>query len=110
MLDALKGQLNKLKLRSLDDLEPLGKGAQEEWVQVRLAPDFPMQIQFKGNYAEDYIDVQTLNIDAFGFLAFKLKQEDVTPELLDGIGLFLLGRADKLPEALRPVGSQKKLV
>ena len=103
MLEALKGQLNKVKLRALDDLELLGKGPQEEWVEVRLAPDFPMQIQFKANYAEGCIDVQTLNIEAFGYIAFKLKQEDVTPALLDGIGLFLLGRADKLPEALRRV-------
>jgi len=103
MLDTLKEQLLKLKLRSLDDLELLKSGPPEDWVQVRLAPDFPMQIQFKGNYKEECIDVQALNIDAFGYLAFKLKLEDVTPELLDGIGLFLLGRADKLPEALRRV-------
>lgn len=103
MLEALKEQLNKLKLRSLDDLEVLGKGPQDDWVQVRLAPDFPMQIQFKANYGEDYIDVHALNIEAFGHVAFKLKVEDVTPALMDGIGLFLLGRTDKLPEALRRV-------
>lgn len=110
MLEALKKQLTKLKLRSLDNLEELGKGPQEDWVQVHLAPDFPMQIQFKGNYAKGCIDVLALNIEAFGTVAFKLEIADVTQELMDGIGFFLLGRADKLPEALQPVGSQKKPV
>ena len=103
MLDTLKEQMNKLKLRSLDDFELLGKGPQDDWVQVRLAPDFPMHVQFKANYGEDYIDVHTLNIETFGPVSFKLKIEDVTPELLDGIGLYLLDRTDKLPEALRRV-------
>jgi serine/threonine protein kinase len=103
MLDALKDQLNKLKLHSLDDLDVLSKGAQEEWVQVHLAPDFPMQLRFKGNYREDCIDVHTNNIEAFGDIDFKLKVEDVTPTLLDDIGHFLLGSTDKLPEALRRV-------
>ena len=103
MLEALKEKLDKLKLRVLDDLELLGKGPQQEWVQVRLAPDFPVQLQFKGNYDENCIDVQTLNIETFGFVAFKLKLEDVTPRLMDDIGLFLLGRTDKLPEALRRI-------
>jgi hypothetical protein len=103
MLDLLKEQMNKLKLRTLDDLELLKKGPQDEWVQVRLSPDFPMHVQFKGNYGEDCIDVHTLNIEAFGAISYKLKVEDVTPQLMDGIGLFLLERAEKLPEALRRV-------
>lgn len=110
MLDMLKGQLGKLKLRALDDLEELGKGPQEDWVQVRLSPDFPVQIQFKGNYAEGCIDVHTLNLEAFGSVSFKLEVGDVTQELMDGIGFFLLGRADKLPEALRRVGSMKNRI
>lgn len=103
MLETLKGELGKLKLRSLDDLETLGKGSPDDWVQVRLAADFPMQIQFKGNYREDCIDVHTLNVEALKPASFKLKIEEVSPALLDGIGLFLLGRADKMPEALRRV-------
>jgi serine/threonine protein kinase len=103
MFGRLKEQLNKLKLRPLDDLDALSKGPQEDWVQVRLAPDFPMHVQFKANYEEGYIDVHALNIETFGPVSFKLKVEDVTPELLDGIGLFLLDRTDKLPEVLRRV-------
>ena len=103
MLESLKEQLNKLKLRTPDNLESLEQGPQDDWVDVRLDPDFPMHIQFKGNYEEDCIDVHTLNIEAFGTASYKLKVEDVTPALMDGIGLFLLERTDKFPEALRRV-------
>jgi hypothetical protein len=47
--------------------------------------------------------VHTLNIEAFGLVTYKLKVEDVTPELMDGIGLFLLDHTDKLPAALQRV-------
>jgi hypothetical protein len=101
MLDGLNEQLDKAKLRALDDIEALSKGKPEDWVQVRLAPDFPVQLLFKGNYKEHNIDVQTLNIESFGTGNFTLEVEEVTSALLDEIECFLLERANKLPEALR---------
>ena len=70
---------------------------------MHLAPDFPVQLQFRGSYGEDCIDVHAVNLEAFGDINFKLKVEDVTSALLDDLGLFLLGSTDKLPEALRRV-------
>jgi len=104
MLEALQVQMNKVKLRTLDDFEVLRKGAQDEWVSVRLEPDFPIQIQFKANYSENRIEVHSLNVESFGSVSYKLKAEDVTPALMDSIGLYLLGRADKMPEALQRLG------
>jgi hypothetical protein len=93
-------QVNKLKLQTFDGLDLLGKVLQDDLIHLRLAPDFPMHVQFKGNYGEDCIDVHTLNIEAFGLVTYKLKVEDVSPELMDGIGLFLLDHIDRFPEAL----------
>lgn len=100
--DELKEQLQKMKLKALDDLDLIAsKKPRQEWLEVNLAPDFPMLLKFKGNYDAGRIDVQAMNLDALGFATFKLGPEDVTQALMDDIGLFLLGRADKLPEALR---------
>lgn len=102
-LGALREMLNNLKLSALDDLEASSKTLKQEWVQIRLSPDIPLQIKFKGNYPENCIDVQSLNLEAFGPANFRLKPEDVTTTLLDEIGLFLLGRTNQLPTALHRV-------
>lgn len=102
-LEDLKEQLKKMKLRALSDLESGGKRPLQEWMEVSLAPDFLQQLKFKGNYDEGRIDVQTLNLEALGVVAFKLELADVTQRLMDDIGLFVLGRTEKLPEALRRV-------
>lgn len=102
-LEDLKEQLKKMKLRALDNLEPGGKRPLQEWMEVNLAPDLLVQLKFKGNYDEGRLDVQTLNLEALGAAAFKLELRDVTQGLMDDLGLFLLGRTEKLPEALRRV-------
>jgi serine/threonine protein kinase len=108
MLDDLKDKLDKYKINALDDVDGLARGGKpDEWVEIRLAPEFPVQLQFKGNYDENRIDVLSLNLEAFGYNAFRLGVEDVTPELLDNIGFFLLGRTDQLPAALQRVSETK---
>ena len=72
-------------------------------MNARLAPDFPVQIRFQGNYAETDIGVLCRNIDSFGVTANKLMPEDVTLEFLDSLGFFLLGRSDKLPVQMKRV-------
>jgi serine/threonine protein kinase len=107
MLDDLKDKLEKYKMQPLDHLDALMKGPQQDWVEVRLAPDFPVQLQFKGNYEEGFVNVLTLNLEAFGLATFKLAVEDVTPEFLDGIGSFLIGRAAELPPVLQRITGRK---
>jgi serine/threonine protein kinase len=102
-LGALREMLDNLKLSALDDLEASSKTLKQEWAQIRLSPDIPLQIKFKGNYPENCIDVQSFNLETFGPANFKLKPEDVTTALLDEIGLFLLGRTNQLPAALHRV-------
>ena len=101
--ETLKKELNVLKLRVIDDNEAVNKKPKQEWLEARLAADFPVQMKFQGNYNESNIDVMCLNIDAFGVTAYKLLPDDATPGFLDDLGLFLLGRSDKLPAQLRLV-------
>lgn len=97
----LKKELNAFGLRALDDLETLVRGKpQQEFFQAELAPDFLIRIQFQGNYDTGQIDLLCNNFDSFGTHAFMLKPENVTQQLLDEIGRFLLGRKDNLPTLL----------
>lgn len=100
-MDDLKAQLQKIKVRALSDLELGGKRPRQEWMEVTLAQDFLVQLKFTGNYQAERIDVQALNLEALGAATFTLELADVTQGLMDEIGLFLLARTEKLPEALR---------
>ncbi len=102
-LEALKAELNSLKLKALDESELDSKRPKQEWLQVRLAPEFPVHLRFQANYDKGHIDVMSRNLLAFGINAFKLQPEDVTSALLDDLGRILLSRADKLPSALIPL-------
>lgn len=100
--DTLTKELHYLRLRVLDG-EETGRKPGQEWLETRLAADFPVQIKFQGNYAETSIDVMCRNLGTFGVVAYKLEPDEVTTAFLDSFGLFLLGRSDKLPAQLRRV-------
>lgn len=100
--ETLKNELNVFGLRSLDDLDKLLRNkSQLETFSTRLAPDFFVKILFKGNYDDGMIDVKCNNFDGFGVAMFKLNPENVTKELLDETGRFLIGRTDDLPLPLK---------
>lgn len=96
-------QLDNLHLRVQDDQPKSGVKPNREWVQVQLAPDFPMQLKFKGNYDANCIDMHGLNLEAFGSANYKLAAEDVTPALMFDFGHLILGQTDQLPTALQRV-------
>lgn len=98
--DALKKELHHLRLNVLDDLEELYRKPKQEWLQARLDPELQVQILFKGNYEHGKIEVMTRNIKELGPASFRLAPEDITSELLDDLGLYLIGRSDKLPALL----------
>lgn len=101
-LETLKKELNVFGLRALDDLDKLLRSkSQQETFSARLAPDFFVKILFQGNYGEGMIDIKCNNFDGFGVATFKLNPENVTKELLDETGRFLIGRTDSLPLPLR---------
>jgi hypothetical protein len=101
--ETLEHELQHIGLRVIDNLAAISKMPRQEMLEVRLAPNFPVQIKFKGNYEKGYIDVISRNIEAFGSATFKLGPGSVTPGLMDELGLFLLGRSNQLPEALHRI-------
>jgi serine/threonine protein kinase len=96
-IESLREKLRKLKLRALDSLDAISQMPGQAPVAVLLAPDFPVQLRFQGNYDQDCIDVTALNFEVFGTTSFRLETADITPELMDQIGLYLLGRSSKIP-------------
>lgn len=99
--EALKKEMHHLRLNVLDDLEELYKKPKQEWLEARLDPTLQVQIIFKGNYENGTIDVMTRNMENLGPAVFKLEPEDITVVLMDELGLYLIGRADKPPRLLQ---------
>lgn len=99
--DAVKKELQHLKITALDDLDAIRKRPKQEWLETRLDPALPVQILFRGNYELGKIDVMTRNLADFGQTAFRLEPADITSGVLDELGLFLLCRAEVLPPILR---------
>lgn len=101
-LEVLRKDLHTLNLRALDE-SVFDSRTEQELVEVQLAPDFPVQIRFQGNYKEQCIDVLSRNLEGFYISAFILEKDQVNQALLDGLGRFLLSRIDVLPEAFRRI-------
>lgn len=98
--DALKKELQHLRLHVLDDLDDLYRRPKQEWLQARLDPVLQVQLLFKGDYENNKIEVITRNIKDLGPLSFRLEPENITPELMDDLGLYLIGRTATLPALL----------
>ena len=101
-LDLLRRDLHTLNLRALDE-SVFDLKTEQELVEVQLAPDFPVQIRFQGNYKEQCIDVLSRNLEGFYISAFILEAHQVNQAMLDGLGRFLLSRIGALPEEFRRI-------
>lgn len=99
--EALKRELQNLRLSVLDDLDDIYKRPKQEWLEARLDPALPLQITFQGNYEAGRINVYMRNVEDFGPSALTLEPAAITPALLDELGLFLIGRSNTLPAVLR---------
>jgi len=102
-LEALKAELNNLKLRPVDDTELDSQRPKQEWLQVRLKPELPVHLRFLANYDKGHIDVLSRNLLTFGISSFRLQAQDITSSLLDDLGRVLLSRSEKLPPAFHPL-------
>lgn len=100
-LETLKKELDTFGLRTLHDLDEVVRSkSKQEFFEAELAPDFLMRIQFQGNYDTGKIDLLCTNFDGFGLTSYMLDPNEVTPQLLDDVGRFLIGRAEHLPAQL----------
>ena len=101
-LEGLRKDLHILNLRLLDE-PTFTKKPDQEFIKLALAPDFPLQISFKGNYKMHRIDVSSRNLEGFCVSNFILDIAEVNQDFLDELGRFLLSRSPSLPGALRRV-------
>ena len=100
-IEALKKEMHLLALQTADGIDFDDK-PQQEHVVVTLAPDLPVQLTFRANYKRNRVDLFSRNLDGFGVGVFVCNPEEVTQQLLDDLGRFLLSRSDRLPDNLRP--------
>ena len=77
--------------------------AQKVTFQVTLEPEFVVRMRFEGNYDDGTVDFESNNLDGFGVLRGKLNPELLQSNIFDGIGRFLMGRSNALPQELELV-------
>lgn len=107
-IDAFKKEMHLLDLRTAEGMD-LDGVMEEGKLVMHLAADFPVQIAFGANHETGRIDMLSRNLEGFGIAAFTCAPEDVTQELMDGIGRYLLARSNTLPAALRRVHCRAEL-
>ena len=108
-MDTFRKELDLFGLRPLDDPDMLVRNkSQQETFSLRIAPDFFLKLIFKGDYANGMLEINGRNFDEFGVSTFRLKPEQVSSELLDDLGRFLIGRTEELPEPLRLARSMSR--
>lgn len=107
-IEQLKKEMHILDLKAADGVD-IDERPQQENVNILLASDFPVQLTFRANYRMDRIDLLSRNLDGFGIAAFVSNAADVTQQLLDDLGRFLINRSDKLPPGLQPVHLRSQL-
>ena len=98
--EALLKELDHLKIRAQEDLHEIHRRPRQEWLETHLDPALPVQITFQANYELGKIDVLTRNLADFGQGSFRLEPDLISSELLDELGLYLIGRTDKVPPLL----------
>jgi hypothetical protein len=107
-IEQLKKEMHILDLKPAEGID-IDEKPQQENVSILLAPDLPIQLTFRANYRKDRIDLLSRNLDGFGIAAFVSNAADVTQQLLDDLGRFLINRTNKLPPGLQPVHLRSQL-
>jgi hypothetical protein len=96
--DEFKGEVQAYGLKPRVDLEDLWRVRREHpMLKVELEPELLLWIRFEANYATGCIDVTANNLDGFGKQQASLPPESLQTSTFDGIGRFLMGRANGLP-------------
>jgi hypothetical protein len=107
-IEQLKKEMHILDLKPAEGID-LDEKPQQEKVSIRLAPEFPIQLTFRGNYRKERIDLLSRNLDGFGIAAFVCEAGNLSQQLLDDLGRFLINRSNRLPEGLQPIQLRSQL-
>jgi hypothetical protein len=102
-VDAARQELRALGIEVLNAYELDTHKAGQEWAVLKLSECVPVYMEFKADYDRFRIEVKCRNLGMFGAAKFQLDPEGVTQELLDELGRYLIGRADKLPPEFLPL-------
>lgn len=101
LFDEVRKDLEAFGLKPIEDMHEMWRNrTQKVTFQVGLEPEFLVRMHFRGNYADGIIDLVCNNIDGFGEMKARLKPELLQAGLFDGIGRFLVGRSNSLPQEL----------
>ncbi|MDD5058185.1 MAG: hypothetical protein PHQ60_09950 [Sideroxydans sp.] len=88
-------------LKPMADMHDLWRNrSQRANFQVNLEPVIMVRMLFHGNYADGSVNLECNNLDGFGEVKTRLKPELLQPAIFDGIGRFLMGRSNSLPQEL----------
>ncbi len=100
--DEFRKEVSAYGLKPKIDLDELWRVRREHpMLKVELEPELLLWIRFEANYATGSIDVTANNLDGFGKLQASLPPESLQTSTFDGIGRFLMGRANTLPEEFK---------
>ncbi len=100
--DEFKKEVLAYGLKPKADLDDLWRVRRKHPVlKVELEPELLLWIRFEANYATGCIDVTANNLDGFGKLRASLPPESLHTSTFDGIGRFLMGRVNTLPEEFK---------
>ncbi len=96
-----KKDIEAFSLKPMADMHELWRDrTRNAHFQVNLEPAIMVRMHFQGNYADGSVNLECNNLDGFGEVKTKLKPELLQPGIFDGIGRFLMGRSNSLPQEL----------
>jgi len=101
LFDEVRKDLQAFGLKPMEDLHELWRNrSQKVTFQLGLEPELMVRMRFQGNYGDGSVDLDCNNVDGFGAMKARLGSDLLQTALFDGIGRFLMGRADSLPPEL----------
>jgi Holliday junction resolvase RusA-like endonuclease len=93
--------LDAYGLKTEEDMHELWRNrAQKVTFQITIEPEFIVWMRFLGNYTDGRVELESNNLDGFGVLKGKLSPDSLQTNILDGVGRFLMGRSNALPQEL----------
>ncbi len=100
--EVTRKDLNAFGLKSQIDMHDLWRNrTATPLFHVTLEPELLIQLRFQANYTEGRVELECNNVEGFGLSKGKLTPELLQTSLLEEVGRYLMGRANKMPEVMQ---------
>ena len=100
--DEFRAEVQAYGLKPKVDMEDLWRDRKSHpMLKVVLEPELLLWMRFQGNYVQGSIDVTSNNLEGFGKLQGSLSPDVLQTATLDGIGRYLMGRVNTLPDGFK---------